>query len=71
MKLTIGRKLTLGFGAILLLIVGTAGLVYSKSGSVATLQNQVIELRAPTAMAGQQLITGINKSLAGLRGRAA
>ncbi len=68
MKLTIARKLTLGFGLIIALTVALVLGVRGPSQEVAKLQDRVVNLRVPTAQTGQSLKNGINSSLAALRG---
>ncbi len=68
MKLTIARKLTLGFGLIVALTVALVLGVRGPSQEVTKLQERVVDLRVPTAQAGQSLKNGINSSLAALRG---
>ena len=66
--MSLGKKLSVGFGTLIILLMVIAGVVYNKVTSVNVVQNRVIELRQPTAMAGKNLINGINLSLAALRG---
>lgn len=67
-NLSVARKLTVGFGAILLILVLLVTFVEFKLFDQDKLQNRVIELRMPTSMAGIRLVDGINYSLAALRG---
>lgn len=68
MRFTIGRKLFLGFGIMIVLIGTLATVTWYKIGQVNIIQTRVLELRQPTAEAGLNLRNGINHSLAGLRG---
>lgn len=68
MKLTIGRKLGIGFGLVILLMVINTIIGSVKMGELTTVQNRVIDLRVPTLMAGRDMINGMNHSLAALRG---
>ncbi len=68
MKFTIGKKLALGFGAMIALIVISSAVGYWKLTDVNTVEKRIIELRQPTVLAGRDLLNGINQSLAGLRG---
>ena len=68
MKLTIGKKLTLGFGAIIFLMVISSITSYWKLTDIRQVENRMVDLRYPSVMIGQELLNGINHSLAGLRG---
>ena len=68
MRMTIGKKLFVGFGLMIVLIVIVAAVTWNKVGQVNKIQTRVLELRQPTAEAGLGLRNGINASLAGLRG---
>lgn len=68
MRFTIGKKLWLGFGLMIVLMITTGTLIYSKVQEVNAIQTRVVELRSPTAVTGVQLRNGINHSLASLRG---
>ena len=68
MRLTVGKKLGAGFGTMILLLVMVSAIVQYKVNAVNVLQDQVIELRQPTAAVGASLLNGINQSLAALRG---
>ena len=68
MKLTIGKKLGLSFGALLLLITISAGITYSLIVENEIIQKRVIEQRMKTVLLGKDIINGVNQSLAGLRG---
>jgi len=67
-NLTIGKKLTAGFGAVLFILVVLVAFIENKLVDQDVLQNRVVELRVPTNIAGHDLINGINYSLAALRG---
>ena len=62
MKLTLGRKLALGFGSILTLMVVSAGITYSKLTSIDARQNRVLDVRVPTVMASESLERDLNWS---------
>ena len=68
MKLTVKNKLLLGFGAVILLMIGISINTFSSLSKVGSVENRLLELRFPTVLAGAQLENGINLSLAGLRG---
>ena len=55
MKLTLGKELGLGFGTILLLMVGSAGLSYFKLADIRQAQQNILEVRAPTIEACKDL----------------
>ena len=68
MKLTVKNKLLLGFGAVILLMIGVSINTFTSISKVGTVENRLLDLRFPTVLAGAQLENGINLSLAGLRG---
>ena len=68
MRLTIGRKLGLGFGSLIAIIAVSSTLTYVKFQEVAELQARTVELRYPTLQSCSEMMNGINHSLAGLRG---
>jgi methyl-accepting chemotaxis protein len=68
LRLTIGKKLGFSFGVILALMVGSAAVTYRASLKVRHMQDRVIDLRVPTVRAGDELLNGLNHSLAALRG---
>ena len=68
MKLTIGKKLGLSFGIILLLMTTSAIVTYSLIVENEQIQNKVVNLRMKTVLLGKDVINGMNQSLAGLRG---
>ena len=55
MKLTLGKKLGLGFGIILALMVTSAGLGYFKLRTIESLQGRLFATRIPTSMAAIEL----------------
>ncbi|MFK5915753.1 MAG: methyl-accepting chemotaxis protein [Woeseiaceae bacterium] len=67
-KLTVKNKLLLGFGAVILLMVGVSINTFTSLAEVATIEYRLLHLRFPTVLAGAQLENGINLSLSGLRG---
>ncbi|MEY8215531.1 MAG: hypothetical protein RPR97_13740, partial [Colwellia sp.] len=68
MKLTLGKKLGLSFGIILLLMTTSAIVTYSLIVENEQIQNKVVNLRMKTVLLGKDVINGINQSLASLRG---
>lgn len=68
MKLSIGKKLQLGFAVVLALMVISAVITYGKINAVSKIETRLLELRVPTVEAGKDLTNGVNASLAGLRG---
>ena len=50
-KLTLGKKLGLGFGTILTLMVSSAIFIYSKASALRETQTIVTEVRVPTVEA--------------------
>lgn len=67
-RLTIGKKLGLSFSAILVLMIGSAVISYRATNKVHRVQDRVIDLRVPSVQAGEELLNGMNHSLAALRG---
>ncbi|MCP5077189.1 MAG: hypothetical protein GY951_03930, partial [Psychromonas sp.] len=65
---SVGKKLAVGFGTILFILVALVGYIEYKLTDQEAIQKQVIDLRVPTAIAGHGLVNGINYSLAALRG---
>lgn len=68
LTLTIGKKLGLSFGIILLLITISASITYSLIIDNENIQDKVVNLRMKTVLLGKDVINGINESLASLRG---
>lgn len=68
MKLTIGKKLGLGFTAIVGLMTISSSISYTQIKELQQVEQRVIELRYPTIVTGRELLNGINSSLAALRG---
>jgi methyl-accepting chemotaxis protein len=63
MKLTLGKKLGLGFGVILALMVLSAVLTYSKASAIKATQTSITEVRVPTIGALKDLLGDLNQSL--------
>jgi methyl-accepting chemotaxis protein len=68
MRMTISKKLGSGFGVLILLIAVVAVVTTVQLRSMSHLQNQVVEVRFPSSQASEQLLNGMNHSLAALRG---
>ena len=67
-NMTIGVKMSLGFGLITLILTAAVLTTIWKVGESNKITNQLIELRAPTAQTSLSMQNGINHSLAALRG---
>jgi len=67
-RFSVGKKLAIGFGGILLILVVLITFVEFRMAKLQGIQNRVVELRMPTNLAGHDLVNGINHSLAALRG---
>ena len=68
MRFAIKSKLGLAFGVVIALMVMTSAIAYFKLAGMNDSITSVVDDRYPTAMAAQQLQTGMNHSLAALRG---
>jgi methyl-accepting chemotaxis protein len=68
LKFTIGKKLGLSFGIILLLMSTSAVTTYHLIVDSEKIQDKVVNLRMKTVLLGKDVINGMNQSLAGLRG---
>jgi len=68
LKLSIRNKLFLGFGLVILVTALVSLNTYIKITETNKIQYHLSHLREPTVLAGQRLMTGMNQSLAGLRG---
>jgi hypothetical protein len=62
MKLTLGKKLAVGVGAILALMVLSALLTYLKAGSIKETQNRAMAVRVPTIGALKGLQRDLNQT---------
>jgi len=60
MKLTLGKKLGLGFGVILVLMVTSAGLSYRKLGEIRDIEHRILDVRVPTIEALKDLQNHLN-----------
>jgi len=62
MKLTLGKKLGLGFGAILALMVLSAVMSYFKSADIKRTQDAVLDVRVPSLDVGRRLQRDLNQT---------
>ncbi len=67
MKLTLGRKLGLGFGAILALTVLSVALTYSKASAIKSTQEIITSVRVPSIGALKDLESDLNQGSAKAR----
>ncbi len=67
-RLTLARKISLGFAAIIAILITVASSVYVKSTNLNEIQTRVVDSRQPTVLAGSNLEGRIAGSLAALRG---
>ncbi|MDP6443413.1 MAG: methyl-accepting chemotaxis protein [Pirellulaceae bacterium] len=68
MSLTVAKKLVIGFSALMVLMAGVAVVVCWKMSSVRTIQTAIETERVPATMAASEVLNGVNRSLASLRG---
>jgi methyl-accepting chemotaxis protein len=68
MKLTLGTKLGMGFSIVIFLMIISAVIGRFKIDELGAVQNRLTEVRQPTLLAGRDMLSGINASLAALRG---
>ena len=68
MRFTLGKKLGISFGLILILMVISSTVTYSLILNNEKLQNRMINVRMKTVLLCKDITNGINQSLAGLRG---
>jgi methyl-accepting chemotaxis protein len=61
MKLTLGNKLALGFGAILALTVFNSAMTYIKSADISRSQDRALDVRVPSLLAGTRLEGDLNQ----------
>ena len=62
MKLTLGKKLGLGFGVTLALMVLSSTMSYLKSSDISQSQNRVLDIRVPTLEAAVRLQRDLNQT---------
>jgi len=62
MKLTLGKKLGLGFGVILALMVFSSSMTYLKSAAIKQNQDRALNLRVPTLEAAKDLQRDLNQT---------
>ena len=66
--MTIGRKLGIGFGAVLLLMVASATIVYFSVARMKASADKVVDHAFPSVAACDQMLSSLNHSVAALRG---
>jgi methyl-accepting chemotaxis protein len=69
MKLTLGKKLGLGFGVTLALMVLSSTMSYLKSSDISQSQNRALDIRVPSVEAAKNLQRDLNQT--GSKGRQA
>jgi methyl-accepting chemotaxis protein len=62
MRLTLGKKLGLGFGVILALMVFSSTMSYLKSADISESQNRALDIRVPTFEAAKDLQRDLNQT---------
>src|SRR5580692_10121161 len=62
MKLTLGKKLGLGFGVILALMVLSSLMSYLRSSDIQKSQNNMLNMRVPSMLAARKLQTDLNQT---------
>ena len=68
MRMTISKKLGLGFGGMIFLIATVAVVIDLQLREMDHLQTEVVEIHFPASQATERLVNGVNHSLAALRG---
>src|SRR5437660_762245 len=68
MQLTIGKKLALGFSAVLLLMTVNSIITYYSIANMNRSVSGVVDEAFPTVSACNQMLNGLNYSVAALRG---
>jgi methyl-accepting chemotaxis protein len=68
MTIRIREKLIIGFAVLGLVLVAAVGSTIWKVTGIGNITERMVELRAPTAQASQNMLNNINASLANLRG---
>lgn len=68
MKVSLGAKLTLAFGVIILLMVASSAVNYLSVNESRDIYHRIADVRMGTVLAGKDLTRGIYQSLAALRG---
>ncbi len=60
MKFTLGKKLGLGFGIVILLMMVNTSISYTKLANIRVRQERILSLRTPTVVAGRDLQRDLN-----------
>lgn len=68
MQLSIGKKLFLGFGGVILAIIVSAAFANYQLNSMRQSQENLLKVQYPVLLAGNRLVANMDKSLAALRG---
>ena len=67
MSFSIRNKLICAFTLLLILMMAVSGNSWWQLGKTTFIQQRIMDIRQPSVFNGQVLITGVNRSLAGLR----
>src|SRR5437868_8931150 len=68
LQLGIRTRLIAGFGALCLLLASVVAVTVIKVDSISKATDRTVNLRVPTAMAANDMVTSVYASLAALRG---
>ena len=68
MRLTIGQKLGLGFGGVVLLMIASSGLVYQALDRISENTQRMTDEAVPALSAADNLLIALNRTTASLRG---
>ena len=68
LNLTVNRRLILGFGIVICVMLVVSLYTFAHLKSIERLESRLLDLRVPTVLAGSRLENGISRSSAGLRG---
>ncbi|GMR08594.1 MAG: hypothetical protein BMS9Abin26_1600 [Gammaproteobacteria bacterium] len=67
-NLSVGKKIAAGFAVLAILMVVTIGIAMNRINADQEIIDRVFTLRVPTVLASNQMLDGVNSSLAALRG---
>jgi methyl-accepting chemotaxis protein len=67
-NLAVGKKIGLGFGLLALLLAGIVGYAVTQTTAARDLTLGIVKVRTPTAISALSLLSGMNRSVAALRG---
>ncbi|MFQ5652237.1 MAG: methyl-accepting chemotaxis protein [bacterium] len=68
MKGSLGFKLSLGFGAMIVIVAVIVAVTLVQVNKIGSLGDRIQQLRSPTVQASMTMLNGLNQSLSGLRG---